>query len=383
MSQKLIGVGLIGCGNIGQLHAASMAHIAEDGVPIRPVIAADLSAENRAQVESNWPFESMVSDPKEVIAHPEVDAIFVCTPTFTHRDLILQILAARKHLYSEKPLAPSFEIVKEICKAVAAAPVISQVGFQMRRNAMHAKVKRFVESNEVGAPVSYLIRNDECWPTTEFSSFTSTWRCQCKYSGGGPLIEHSIHAIDLACWLFGPPRRVSAATRSVFGFDVEDVAAVTIEHESGVIGTLMTIYGGVEGREESRFETFFEKATVEITWGVLVGSEDDSFKITKACEETVSIAPEKLLDEHLAKLGVKLRPFFWNELASRDFFESIRTGRTASPGFGDALIAHSVVEAAYRSAKDKRMVEIKELVRVEPSGKKTTAGKKKASRKKK
>lgn len=362
MPQKVVGVGLIGCGNIGQIHAASMAHIAEDGVLIRPVIAADLSEDNRAEVRSNWHFEQMAADPQEVIAHPEVDAVFVCTPTFTHRDLVFSILKARKHLYSEKPLAPSFETVKEICKAVASSPVISQVGFQMRRNAMHARVKGFVESKEIGAPISYMIRNDECWPTTEFSSFTSTWRSQRKFSGGGPLIEHSIHAIDLASWMFGPPKRVSALTRSVFGFDVEDVAAVAIEHESGVIGTLMTIYGGVAGREESRFETFFEKGTVEVTWGVLVESGDDSFRITRSGEETVSIAPGRLLDEHLARLGVRLRPFFWNELASRGFFESVRTGIPGSPGFGDALIAHATIEAAYRSAREKRMVEIKELI---------------------
>ena len=295
MSEKPIGVGLIGCGNIGLIHAASMAHIAEDGVPIRPVIAADPSKDNREEVATNWQFEKLVADSKEVINHPEVDAVLVCTPTFTHRDLIFQTLAARKHLYSEKPLAPAFDTVKEICKAVKASPVISQVGFQMRWNAMHAKVKKYVESGEIGAPVSYLVRDDESWPTTTVSSFASAWRSQRKFSGGGPLIEHTIHAIDLVSWMFGPPVRVSAATRSVFGFEVEDVAAVTVEHESGVIGTLMTIYGGVEGREESRFEVFFKKATVEITWGVMVDTEDNSFKLTLSGEatETPSLEPKR------------------------------------------------------------------------------------------
>ena len=362
MAAKLIGVGLIGCGNIGQIHAASLGNLAAAGAGIRPVMAADVSAECREEACSNWAFERLVSDPEELIADPEVDAVYICTPTPTHRDLIYSVLKAKKHLYSEKPLAPSFDTVKEICARVMAAPVIAQVGFQMRWNAMHAQVKKYIETGELGRPMSYLARDDEAWPTTAVSSFASDWRSQKKFSGGGPLMEHSIHALDLASWMFGPARRVSAATSSVFGYDVEDAAALSLTHESGVIGTLLTLYGGVEGREESRFEVFFERGVVEITWGVLVSTEENSFRLEMAGESAVRIAPDELLTQHLQRLGVQTRPNFWNELASRAFFESIRAGRPAAPGFQDALIAHATVEAAYRSAREKRMVELKELI---------------------
>jgi len=353
---------LIGCGNIGQIHAATFANLAADGVLIRPVIAADPVEEHLEDIAANWPFEKLVTDCKEVFSNSEVDAVFVATPTAFHRELIFSILEAKKHLYSEKPLAPDFGTVKEICRAVSASPVISQVGFQMRCNAMHAQVKELVESREIGRPIGYLYRDDECWPTTEFSPFASAWRSQRKLSGGGPLIEHSIHGIDLMNWMFGTPVRVSAAARSVFGYDIEDAAALVIEHESGVIGALLTIYGGVEGREESRFEAFFEKATIEITWGVLVESEENLFRITRSGEAPENIPFTKILGDRLGALGIKARPFFWNEIASRNFFNAIQSGKPASPGFQDGLIAHAVVEAGYRSAREKRMVEIKELI---------------------
>jgi len=362
MRKKSIGVALVGCGNIGQIHAASLANLAADGVPIRPVIAADPLSENRENIASNWRFERLVSDAKEVFAHPEVDAVFVATPTATHRDLIFSTIAAQKHLYAEKPLAPSFDTVKEICQAVMAAPIIAQVGFQMRCNAMHAKLKKLVESGELGKPVCYQVRNDECWPTTAYMSYSTDWRSQRKFSGGGPLIEHSIHSFDLAGWMFGPARRVSAATRSVFGFDVEDAAAVSLTHESGVIGTLMTLYGGVEGREECRLEVFFEKGIVEISWGVLVDGDENKFRIQRSGEPAELIELELLLKEQLSELGIQSRPFFWNELASRAFFKSILAGTKASPGFSDALLAHATVEAAYRSAAQKRVVELGELL---------------------
>jgi len=362
MGQKKIGVALVGCGNIGQIHAATLANLAADGLPLRPVIAADPVPENLENIASNWPFERLVSDAKEVLSNPEVDAIFIATPTFTRRELVLAALAAQKHLYAEKPLAPDFETVKEICRAAMASPVIAQVGFQMRCNAMHARVKKFIESNELGRPVCYQIRNDECWPTTAYMSYSTDWRSQRKFSGGGPLIEHSIHSFDLANWMFGPAKRVAASTRSVFGFDVEDAAAVSLEHESGVIGTLMTIYGGVEGREESRLEVFFEKGIVEITWGVLVDGEENRFRLQRSGEPAQFISLDELLQEQLFELGIRARPFFWNELASRNFFKSIQTGAKASPGFGDGLLAHAVVEAAYRSATQKKAVELSELL---------------------
>jgi len=362
MPEKPIGVALVGCGNIGQIHATTFAHLAADGVLIRPVMAVDPVAENRENAAADWRFERLVADAKEVFSSPEVDAVFICTPTPTHRDLIFAALAARKNIYQEKPLAPSFATVKEICRAVAGSPVISQVGFQMRWNAMHAKVKRLVETGELGRPVCYLIRNDECWPTTTYMSYSTDWRSQRKFSGGGPLIEHSIHSLDLAAWMFGRPRRVSASTRSVFGFDVEDAAAVSLEHESGVIGTLMTIYGGVEGREECRLEVFFEKGIVEITWGVLVDGEENKFRLQRSGEPAQLIALDTLLKEELDLLGLRTRPFFWNELASRAFFNSIWSGQKASPGFEDGLIAHATVEAAYRSAAEKRTVELAELL---------------------
>lgn len=362
MAAERIGVGLIGCGNIGQIHASSLARIASDGVPIRPVIAADPSVTAREAAAHNWPFERLVDDPREVLDAPDVDAVFVCTPTFTHRDLILSTLAAGKHLYAEKPIAPAFDRVKEICDAAAASPVVAQVGFQMRRNAMHKRVKGFVESGDLGPPMCYMMRTDECWPTTIFESHVSDWRSQREFSGGGPLIEHCIHAIDLASWMFGPAVRVSASTRRVFGFDVEDTATLSLEHESGVIGTILSVYGGVEGREECRSEVVFERGIVEVTWGVIVDAEENVFRIQRAGEPATYIDPGAILEAHLASLGVGLRPFFWQELASRDFFESIRTGRQASPGFADARVAHATVEAAYLSAEQKTGVSVTELI---------------------
>ena len=220
-----------------------------------------------------------------VIEDPAVDAVMITAPTSTHRDLVLATLAAGKALFCEKPLAPSFTEVEEICGAVAAAAKPSQVGFHSRFHPIVNELRDLVVSGEVGAPMAYTLRDDQYWPTGAVVPGHTSWRSERAQAGGGALLEHSIHAADLVCWMFGPAVRVSARTRSMFGFEVEDVAAVTIEHASGVVGTILSVFNGVRGREERRFEVFFEGAAVEATTDFIVGASEDSYMVQRPDRE--------------------------------------------------------------------------------------------------
>lgn len=358
-----IGVGLIGCGGIGQIHASALASLAaEGGVLIHPVAAADPSVQAREAAARNWAFARLTAEPESVLRDPDVDAVIVCTPTHTHRELVLGTLAAGKHLYAEKPLAPSFAEVRELCDAVTGSDVVAQVGFQMRTHALLARVKSIADSGALGPPMAYSLRDDEAFPTTALDRNRSDWRSKRASAGGGTLLEHSIHGIDLLSWIFGQPLRVAATTRALLGFDVEDTAALMIEHDSGMVGTLVSIYGGVVGREESRLEVYFRDGIVEVTWGVLVEAPEHSFRIQRAGEPAEHLDPVAILDEHLAGLGVSNRPFFYQHLAHRAFFRSIAQGEPASPSFADALVAHATVEAGYRAASRGSAVTLAEVL---------------------
>jgi predicted dehydrogenase len=173
---ETIGIGLIGCGGIAHLHTAALRDIAADGVPIRPVAAADPSAENRRAVARNFGFERFYDTAEELLADPDVDAVYVCTPTATHRHLYRATLAAGKHLYAEKPIAPDLPTVRDISAAAAAADVVTQVGFQMRFNSLLARARDIVHSGELGPPMAYTWRDDEAFrgPTPEVARSSST-----------------------------------------------------------------------------------------------------------------------------------------------------------------------------------------------------------------
>jgi myo-inositol 2-dehydrogenase/D-chiro-inositol 1-dehydrogenase len=346
-----VGVGLIGCGTIGQVHAACLGQLVEDGV-VRAVAAADLSEPARAAADRNaGGFARLHADPQAVIHDDEVEAVLIASPTATHRELVLATVAAGKPLLCEKPLATTFPVVREMHDVVAASGLTAQVGFHSRFHYLFDAMKDLVVRGELGAPMGYVLREDQFWPTGEIVPGHSSWRSDRAQAGGGALLEHTIHGADVVSWLFGPATRVYARTRSLFGYDVEDVAAVTVEHQSGVIGTVLTVFNGVRGREERRLEVFFEQAAVEMTADFMVGAPEDGLMIQRPGSEAERPDLEALRAEHWRKLGVtRADVWFYLYLGAREWARAVREGRAASPGFADALVAHALVDAAYRSA---------------------------------
>jgi myo-inositol 2-dehydrogenase/D-chiro-inositol 1-dehydrogenase len=353
-----LSIGLVGCGMIGQVHADGLRKLAEDG-EIVAAAAADPSAEAREAVQRNCPFDRMSDDPFDVIADSAVDAVMITAPTATHIDLVRATLDAGKPLFCEKPLAPTFGDAKAICDAVTSSGLTAQVGFHARFHPIINRLQRTVQSEELGRPMGYTLRDDQYWPTGDVVPGHSSWRSDRRQAGGGALLEHSIHSADIVSWLFGPAVRVYARSRSVFGYDVEDVAALTVEHASGVVGTILTIFNGVRGREERRFEVFFERGAIEATTDFIVGAEEDSYLVQQPDTPARRLDLAVMRDEHFTALGINRRDFvFYTYPADRNWVRAVRQGETAVPGFDDALRAHRLVEAAYRSAAGNGAVDI-------------------------
>ena len=357
-------LGVIGCGNIAQAHAAAMRFLSEDGL-VRAVAAADPDAAGLARfADIVGGLERTYDDAARLVDDPDVDAVVVVTPTRFHREHVGLVAAAGKPLFTEKPLAPTFDVVRDIVRVVRDAGIPAQVGFQTRFHPLYRHLRDLVERGDDGAPMAYVLRDDQFWPTGGVVPGHTDWRSARAEAGGGALLEHSIHACDVLAWLFGPVRRVSATTRSVFGYDVEDVAALTIEHERGVVGTLLTVFNGVLHREERRLEVFLEHASIELTSDFLVGAPEDSFLVHRRDEQhAVRLDVDELRRSTWVADGLDpdRQVFVYQYFAHRAFAAALRDGTPPSPGVDDALHAHAVVEAAYRSATRGAPVDLSEL----------------------
>ena len=104
------------------------------------------------------------------------------------------------------------------------------------------------------------MRDDQYFPVQGL--YGSTWRGDVAHAGGGTVIEHSIHDVDVLRWILGDPVEVSARTATRFGYPgIEDTAAATFAYADGSVAQLTSVWHQVLSRESSRrLEVFCEKA---------------------------------------------------------------------------------------------------------------------------
>jgi len=190
-------VGVIGLGEIGQVHVAA----------VRKSPVARLAAVADTDADLVQPFAaeglSAYADAFELIADPSVGTVSVCLPHDLHFPVALRALQAGKNVLVEKPLA----IDPGECQALIDAAQANGVKLGASHNqvfyAPHVEVKRLIDTGGIGRPVLIRLR-------LGMGALYRGWRSSPAQTGGGLLIEAGVHRVYLALHLFGPVRGVHA-----------------------------------------------------------------------------------------------------------------------------------------------------------------------------
>jgi predicted dehydrogenase len=352
-------VGLIGCGFIGRFHARNIRDLARSGAN-----AGALDIEYRAVCDTHQEradafaklagCEIATTDAADILQSPDIDAVYVCTETVEHVALVIAAAKAGKHVFCEKPLATNHTDAQRMLDAVTAAGVTHQVGLVLRFAPVFRVIEDLMQDDDLGPLLSIQLRDDQFFPVS--GQYGSTWRGDVARAGGGTLIEHSIHDIDLITRLAGDVERLRCHTRYSSGHaGIEDTASVTFEHRGGHVTQLSSIWHAMDGRPSTRrLEIFFEGgylATEHDYFGSIVyqGRRGDAITISadEVLERYMRLEGLDPVDHDLKSLG---------GICDRAFFEAIVAGRPARPSFADAVAAHRVVEACYISAAQAREV---------------------------
>jgi len=189
------------------------------------------------------PKANFVTDYKQALSNPAVSAVFVATPSYLHKQIALDALAAGKHVYCEAPVATNLDDAKAICQAGAAAKTVFQPGLQNRSNKMHNHVLNFVRSQAMGkvAEARAFWHKKTSWrfaaPTPDREKELN-WRISKATSLGLPG-EVGVHAFDVANWYFKAlPVSVTAFGGIYFwnkdGRDVDDTVQCILEYPGGI-----------------------------------------------------------------------------------------------------------------------------------------------------
>ncbi|HEX7299588.1 MAG TPA: Gfo/Idh/MocA family oxidoreductase [Solirubrobacteraceae bacterium] len=212
---RTIGIGLVGVGWMGRLHAASYRRVADHfpecaGRP-RLVIAADELEERAGVAVEQFGFEAATTDAYEVIAHPDVEAVSITGPNHVHKPVALACAAAGKHFWAEKPLGRFPSETLEIAAAARDAGIITTVGFNYRQAPAVQHAHRLIASGRIGE-----VRNYRGYFLVDYASDPDTalsWRFLRETAGLGVLGDLMSHVVDMALWLGGPIVDVCAQER--------------------------------------------------------------------------------------------------------------------------------------------------------------------------
>lgn len=176
-------------------------------------------------------------DAAALIHDPEVDAVYIATPPYAHKQYTLMSAAAGKPVYVEKPMALTWTDCQEMISACRAANVPLWVAYYRRALPRFIKVKELIEAGAIGEPRTVTISLQRQAKPELFDPHNLPWRVVPELSGGGIFVDMGSHTLDFLDYLFGPIRTVRGVAVNQGGlYPAEDQAAGTFVFDSGVVG---------------------------------------------------------------------------------------------------------------------------------------------------
>lgn len=245
-------VGLIGSGFMGRAHAlAYRAASAVFDLPLEPELAcvADVDAAAAEAAADALGFASGTGDWRELVADPRIDLVDITTPNRWHAEMALAAIAAGKHVYCEKPLAPAAAEARQMVDAARAAGVKTMVGFNYLKNPVTALAKEIIDSGEIGEVFGFAGHHYEDY-MLDPATLVSPWRLDPR-SGDGVVADLGSHIVSLARHLVGPVESVSADRQTVVGERTTSTGRPMRVEVADQVAAMLRFAGGAHGTVEA------------------------------------------------------------------------------------------------------------------------------------
>jgi scyllo-inositol 2-dehydrogenase (NAD+) len=191
-ASKQVGVGIIGAGKMGKIHAANLAK----GIPnARLVAVCDVVEDSAKRLAAEFGATNVFTDYLRLVENRDVQAIIISTPTSQKPQIVKFACDVGKHIFCEKPVANAFHEAEQVMKSTQQSPAKFQVGYQRRFDPLHVKVKKTLESGEIGSIV--LVRSNTRDPLPNPAEWPD------PRSSGGIFFDTCTHDYDLVRWFCG------------------------------------------------------------------------------------------------------------------------------------------------------------------------------------
>ena len=228
-------VGIIGTGVIAETHLKAYLSLSDR---CQVVALCDIFPEKAQSMKEKYGLDAaeVYEDYNEMLKRPDLDLVSICTPPFTHLPASIACMRAGKHVLVEKPMALSLAECDEMIAVQKETGTYLGVVCQNRFTKDNQTLKALIDSRIAG---SVLFGQVESFWYRGHSYYDLWWRGTWEKEGGGCIINHGVHQIDLLNWIMGPPETVTAVLTNVShdNAETEDLSAAILTYKSGAVVT--------------------------------------------------------------------------------------------------------------------------------------------------
>ncbi len=211
-------IAIIGCGRISDMaHFPTLSSLDE----VRIKYACDILIDKAKQKQAKYPkIERVIEDYHVALNDPEVDAVYILTPNYSHYTITMDALKAGKHVFCEKPITVNYELSKKMKEEADKQNKILNIGVCNRYHKSVELLEQMAKNGEFGNiyHVCCSFRNYRNIPGLG-GAFTTK-----KLSGGGVLIDWGIHFLDLILYVLGGAK-IKTVTCNAYNEMAKDMKA--------------------------------------------------------------------------------------------------------------------------------------------------------------
>jgi predicted dehydrogenase len=343
---KKIRVAVIGLGKMGILHTALINMIPR----ARLAALHDTDKKLAHYVEDSGLGAPFYSDLSKMLSEVELDAVFLCGPTFTNPELAKECAGRDLDMFAEKPLAHSFEAAKGMAALAADRRLVHAAGYVASHMCLFRAAKKILDEGALGK----VFRYRGTIYVSEVFSKKKGWFYSREKSGGGAVTHIGSHLISLLNSYFGPARSVFGRIKSIHS-EVEDCGTALLEYASGMQGAL-DVSWSLPG-----YRLTYVDLTIEAENGSLELTNDDiRIYLYKAAggypKEWTHLYRADMPSTSEFELGGE---GFYEE--DKEFIDCCAERRKPLVSWTEGLEVQRVVEAIYRSAASGKTIPLKEI----------------------
>ena len=279
MIKPKLRIGLIGSGFMGKTHAfgyTTAVRVFDLPFALEMHTLADVSDDVAGAAAAALGFARATSNWRAMVADPEIDVVNITAPNALHKEMALAAIAAGKHVYCEKPLAPLAEDAHEMAEAAEARGVKTQVGFNYLCNPMLVLAREMIGAGEQGEIRGYRGLHAEDYMADASGAYTF----RHAPAGGGALADIGSHALATAEFLLkdaaGSIVRVMGDCVTMIGerpdgkggirrVEVDDVGRAFLQFASGATGSIEGSWIATGRKMQHEFEVYGTKGALSFS----------------------------------------------------------------------------------------------------------------------